>query len=200
MTDKKLPEFLFAVADADGNMLGHVSYAHGLVSSEERAKLLTAVHFEKVSRRYRVQVRSLPVNSILAGAKQPPISLDEVLIDVLYANECCSLTVAELPLASHMQDAETRCKYCGSTFRYEFDEERARCVWRWRMPKGRAQRDQSIMSLSWVVEAIRQGNAAADAEAEAENAAEMEELNSAQRSPAWGPWGEDGRPLGSDCG
>lgn len=196
MTNKKLPEFLFAVADADGNMLGHVSYAHGIFRFESDAIEAAGRHFRDVSHNSNLQIRSLPVEGIQV-ATQPPVNHDEVLVDVLYAADCCGLTLAELPLASHTRDAEVTCQYCHSTFRYVWDDETKRLIWRCRLPQSKTRRDEIIKTLGEVIVLIKKDAAYAEADTEADTEADEE----SQQSPTWGPWGKDGRPEGGlDCG
>jgi hypothetical protein len=162
MTNKKLPEFLFAVSDADGNRLGLVAYAHGIFNTadaEAYARGNAHEHFETLiadrldSR--PLQIQSLPVASMLE-APATPASLDDVLVDVLYANDCCALTLAELPLASHIRDAEVTCQYCHSTFRYVWDSREGHLIWKWRMPQGTTpRREELVKSLGEVLAFIK---------------------------------------------
>lgn len=161
---EKLPQFLFAVADADGNMLGHVSYAHGIFRFESDATEAAGRHFRDVSHNSNIQVRSLPVEDIL-GIKPPAVAtINDVLVDVLYATDCCVLTMAELPLESHTQDAEITCQYCHATFRYIWDDEAKYLIWKWRMPKGKVRADKNVKTLGETLELI--GKAAAYTEAD----------------------------------
>lgn len=197
MTNKKLPSFLLEVKDADGNLMGHVSY-HGLYGNADEAIQAAFTHFVANGGRFGrglPKVRSLPIENLTVA--KSPSSLDEVKIDVLYANDCCALTLAELPLASHVQDAEVTCQYCHSTFRFVPGVDDNSPVWRWRVPRGRSRRDEIVRSLGEVVFQIRKTNAQSD---EYNDEAREREDDQLQQSTTRGLWGKDGRPDGPDCG
>lgn len=153
MTNKKLPEFLVKVADADGNMLGHVAFAHGLLSDEEGATYKAEELFAEVSGR-KAFGKCLPVSNMLE-APTAPASLNDVLFDVLYANDCCALTVAELPLASHVRDAEVTCQYCHASYRYTWDDDEKNLIWNWRLQRRETRRNSLVRNLGEVLEEIK---------------------------------------------
>lgn len=142
-----LPEYLFAVRAEDGSMLGHVSYAPGIFADEHQARISTMAYFTKVAKGL-AHVKPLPVEGMINDLIQVknPSSLEEVLVDLVYANDCCVRRLAELPLESHVLDAALRCPECGTTFRHVWDGSLERLVWKWRTEPGTRARHEALIS------------------------------------------------------
>lgn len=165
MSEKKFPEFLFAVSDTDGNRLGLVAYADGVFASEPAAHAATVMFFAELAKTGTVITEAMPVSRMCISVT--PSSLAEVLLDVAYANDCCALTLTDMPLASHVRDAEVTCERCHSSFRYVASDADGRLIWRWRLRNGIQRHEEDIMTLDAAYRMIKKhqaDNAADEAE------------------------------------
>jgi hypothetical protein len=109
------------------------------------------------------------VASVKALQYVTPPGLDVVVMDMTHATDCCVLSVAELSLSSHIQDAEVTCKSCRTTYRYVPNVDNGTLVWRWQVPQAyRARKTEELHFVGDALRAIAQRSQLYDTEGEGE--------------------------------